>query len=422
MSLRAAIYARVSTDLQRDNYSIPSQIQEILDYAEAHNLSLVGDRFVDPETGKDTLISQSAIPAFVDDYTSTELSRPGLDAALQFSERTGFDVLLVHAIDRLARDPYFRQTIEREFKARGVRVEYALGNYDETPEGEVRKDLDATFAKWENAKRVERCNRGKRRKAEMGKIVVGKAPYGYRLDSNALGGLAICEPEAGTVQMIFSLFVEKRFSLQQIIVELHRLGIKSYHRLDMWAKSTIDQILSNTVYIGYFYYNKTKRVDKKFVPRDPSEWIKIQCAPIVNKDIFEAAQEILKWNSEYKRKVPKRFYMLTGMVFCADCGKPYVSATVTAGRKRPNVHITGYRHIRRQGHCCNKLRRGHILEPLVWERVVNILLNPQSLRAGYEEAIAQEQQKQARQIQHLQTLDAYSGEIVHRIRFMPSSG
>ena len=34
------------------------------------------------------------------------------------------------------------------------------------PEGEVRKDMDATFAKWENAKRVERCNRGKRGKAE----------------------------------------------------------------------------------------------------------------------------------------------------------------------------------------------------------------------------------------------------------------
>ena len=44
------------------------------------------------------------------------------------------------------------------------------------------------------------------------------------------------------------------------------------------------------------------------------------------------------------------------------------------------------------------------MEPLVWERVVNILLNPHSLREGYEQNMEQEQQKQARQIQHIETL------------------
>lgn len=45
-------------------------------------------------------------------------------------------MLIVHTIDRLACDPYFRQTIEREVMAHGARVEYVLGNYDESPEGE----------------------------------------------------------------------------------------------------------------------------------------------------------------------------------------------------------------------------------------------------------------------------------------------
>src|SRR5215211_2486041 len=208
MTVRAAIYARVSTDIQRDNFSIPSQIQEIVEFAKKHNLSLVGDRYVNSETGKDTEKSESAIPAFVDDYTSSELSRPGLDAALSFLDRIGFDILLVHAIDRLARDPYFRQTIEREFMARGARVEYVLGNYDQSPEGEVRKDLDATFAKWENAKRVERMNRGKKRKAEMGKFVSGVSPYGYRLNPNEESGLEVYEPESEIVRLIFRLYVE----------------------------------------------------------------------------------------------------------------------------------------------------------------------------------------------------------------------
>ena len=56
-----------------------------------------------------------------------------------------------------------------EFKKLGVNVEYVLGNYEDSPQGEVRKDLDATFAKWENTKRIEDCNRGKKGKAEAGK-------------------------------------------------------------------------------------------------------------------------------------------------------------------------------------------------------------------------------------------------------------
>src|SRR5215216_3906278 len=169
--MRAAMYPRVSTDIQRGNYSIPSQIKDMMHYADVRNYTLVGDRYVDRENGQDTDNVEGSVPAFVDDYTSTELSRPGLNACLSFLNSTGFDVLIVHTIDRLARDPSFRQTIEGEVESMGARVEYVLGNYDESPEGEVRKDLDATFAKWENAKRVERCNRGKKRKAEIGKFV-----------------------------------------------------------------------------------------------------------------------------------------------------------------------------------------------------------------------------------------------------------
>src|SRR5688572_1333758 len=253
MPQRAAIYARVSTDIQRENYSIPTQVTDLLKHAKLDGYSIVGDQYVHPVTGKDTVKSKEAVPAFVDDYTSTELSRPGLNAALSFLESTGFDVLIVHAIDRLARDPYFRQTIEREFMARGAKVEYFLGNYDETPEGEVKKDLDATFAKWENAKRVERCNRGRKRKAEMGKWVTGTMTYGYRSDPNAFGGMSVYEPEAEVVQMVFSWFVERRLSLKQISIELNRLGVKSYHNHDVWATSSIHRTLVNTAYTGYFY-------------------------------------------------------------------------------------------------------------------------------------------------------------------------
>jgi site-specific DNA recombinase len=123
---------------------------------------LLGNQFVDPQTGRDVVAEfPFAIPAYVNDFTSRELSRPSLDATLSYLEAYGFDIIIVHALDRLAGDPYIRQTLEREFNKRGARVEYVIGGYDETPEGEVRKDLDATFAKWENTKHALRSLRGK---------------------------------------------------------------------------------------------------------------------------------------------------------------------------------------------------------------------------------------------------------------------
>lgn len=406
MNERAAIYARVSSDIQRDNYSIPSQIKEMVNFATQRGYSLVGDRYVDAETGRDSHKKRSAIPAFVDDYTSRELSRPRLDSALLFLESTGFDVLIVHAIDRLARDPYFRQTIEREFIARGARVEYVLGNYEETPEGEVRKDLDATFAKWENAKRVERCNRGKKRKAETGKFVSGIVPFGYRKDEVALGGLAIFEPEAEIVRFIFALFVEKRLSLNQIVKELQSQGTKTYEKKDVWAKSSIHRILENTTYIGYFFYNKYIRQGKRLVFRDQSEWIKINCSPIIEPETFLQAQKLLEDNKAYMRNLSRRFYLLTGMVVCGECNKAYKTQTAKAGKNRRSNDASSYRHRISQGGCLNRSISARILDEMVWDGVTKILWRPESIREGYEQMMEQEQEKRSRQIKHFETLQS----------------
>ena len=127
---RAAIYGRVSTDDQRNNFSIPTQLAACLKLIEEKGYTLVGNLYVDPETGMDAN-NGNGIPAFVDDHSSRELSRPALDMALTYLETDGFDVLLVHALDRLARDPYIRQTLEIEFDKRGAHVSSEWNERDE---------------------------------------------------------------------------------------------------------------------------------------------------------------------------------------------------------------------------------------------------------------------------------------------------
>ena len=89
--------------------------------------------------------------------------------------------------------------------------------------------------------------------------------------------------------------------------------------------------------------------------------------------------------------------MLSGMVFCMNCERPYSATALNGGR-------TGYRHRIKHGHCCNRWRNSQELETLVWNRVVEILLDPSSLRKGYEKMIEEEQEKHARRINHLEAI------------------
>ena len=64
--------------------------------------------------------------------------------------RYGFDVLIVYCLDRLARDPYIRQTLELEFNAKDVKLSMFSADYEElTRQVKFVKIIDATFAKWE---------------------------------------------------------------------------------------------------------------------------------------------------------------------------------------------------------------------------------------------------------------------------------
>lgn len=397
MSKRVALYARVSTDDQRGNYSIPTQISESLEFVESQGYSVVGSQFVDPVTGTDRINGNGSVRAFVDDYTSRELSRPSLDAAIAYLEKEGFDTLLVHSLDRLARDPYIRQTIELELAERGANVEYVLGNYDDSPEGEIRKDLDATFAKWENAKRVERSQRGKRGKAERGLYAASKPPYGYQFDKDSLGGLAIDDYQANVVRRIFDLYSRDE-SVYGIARTLTSEGALNYSGKARWAKSSINRILHNTAYLGTLYYNKTRRNGREV--RDPEEWIEIKVLPIIEQRIFDDAQARIQQNKRRRRREPKRLYLLSGMVICVNCERPYGAEFRTNLKNGAQV----YRHRIRSGHCCNHQISARKLDPAVWDEVVQILLDPDSLKRGYEKSLEQQEVTYARQRSRLKDL------------------
>lgn len=378
---KAIIYARVSTDEQRDNYSIPSQVGECKKYIEAKGYQLVGNRFVDPVTGFDSV---DGIQAFVDDYSSQEENRPALDAAYEYLDLYGFDVVVVLSVDRLDRNIEKFYVHIGQFKP--AKVEFVRESFDDNYTGDFMKAVMAAAAKLDNDMRIDRFNRGKRQKARRGYFVSGKPPYGYIKDRNSMGGLAIDPDTAPLIHQVYDLYLNQGLSINAITKVLNEGPFKPRYS-DKWNLSSVQKILRNSAYIGKIYYNKNKNIDRKMVKRDRAEWIEIAIPPMIDPMLYERSQALLNENRDIRRRRGKRFYLLSGMVICADCGKLFSGQVQRAGYNRRITDGYFYRHSTTYKHCRNQSIMANVLEPLVWDKVQAILLEPEKMKAGHEKAM-----------------------------------
>jgi hypothetical protein len=175
----------------------------------------------------------------------------------------------------------------------------------------------------------------------------------------------------------------------------------SQHR----AKTSINRMLVNTTYIGHFFFNKFKRSGAGLVYKDRADWIRIECDPIINLGMFEKVQRRMKHNKSYIRKHPSRTYLLSGLVICSECERPYMAQTAKANRNRRKNESQTYRHRVVAGHCMNKQISARVLEPIVWDKVLEILSNPASLLEGYEQSLELQRETQSRKISQIEILD-----------------
>ena len=108
--MRAALYARVSTDKQAEKYGIPSQIEAL------RKRSLERDWTLALDGDKD---------AFVDDgYSGAELDRPALNRLRQVAREGRVDVVLAYDPDRLSRKLYHQMILSEEFEKQRIKLEF----------------------------------------------------------------------------------------------------------------------------------------------------------------------------------------------------------------------------------------------------------------------------------------------------------
>jgi site-specific DNA recombinase len=341
MTKRAVLYARVSGDDRKYATSgIESQLADCRRYAAERGYQVVGEVNETPDratSGADWL--------------------PELDRVLKLAQGGGFEVLVVREIDRLARNRFKQMAIEIQLEECGARVEYVIGQFEETAEGRLLKGLMSEFAEYEREKIRERTVRGIIRAVEAGNVVVGgsRAPYGYDLATvDGRRTLVVNDEEAAIVHLIYELYIREGYSMHAIAGFLTEQGIPKpgkglNHRATSrdgtpWEAATVRNILSNETYVGRWHYRKTRtrkaagglQCDDR--PRE--EWLLVSVAAILDEATFVKAAEQRAANRVQAGKQHRRLYLLGGMIHCGHCG--YSATGVT--RKTRAYYLCGARH------------------------------------------------------------------------------
>jgi len=382
--VRAAIYARVSTEAQEQRGTIGSQ----LDVLRA-KVAAAGDELV--------------AELCDDGYSGARLDRPSLDALRDKAEAGVIEVVWCLSPDRLARSYAYQVLILDEFARFGVPVHFAdAPPFEDDPQARLLVQVQGVIAEYEKAKIAERNRRGKLWRSKMGEVISWRAPYGYRRVSRSAeeaAHLVVFEQEAAVVRRVFDDYVSGGCSIREICRRLDADRVPSPTGKTWWGPSMVSRLLGNEAYVGRVYFNRTEaipassptrraRTVKRSRPRE--EWISISCTPVVTDEVFEAAQAVSRDNSKWSpRNLKEDAWLLRGLVVCGVCHvgtnclkRPGQGRDGTAHRYYRCSHADALRVGGEARRCRERNIRADALDNFVFEQLRAALLSPETLHAG----------------------------------------
>ena len=394
----AAIYARVSSERQRQEQTIQSQTVALRELAEQRGL-VVPEQLIFEDDG----------------FSGASLQRPALERLRDRAFEGCFEVVLCHAPDRLARRYAYQVLLLEEFARGGIEVVFAKEPEGSgSPEDELLRQFQGMIAEYERAQIAERCRRGKLHRARAGAVsVLGHAPYGYRYvkkTEHADAFYEIDELEAAILREIFDRYVEQRESITQIARSLTEQGVPTRTGTPHWGPSTIWAILRNPAYTGLAAYGRRRVTGAPAKPMrvtrqrgrhsgrsasehvGPEHWLRIPVPALITEEQQALALDLLERNSRLSRRNTRQPSLLQGILVCRECGHSYYRSSTRS--KAGNVHhyyrCSGADSFRRpEGRVCAARHvRIEEIDELVWTQVLALLENPELINAEIERRLA----------------------------------
>jgi len=381
----AAIYTRVSSDKQKEEMTIASQVDALTEFADREGFE-VPDEWVFQDNG----------------FSGANLIRPGLERIRDLAAEGQIQAVLAYSPDRLSRKYAYQVLLIEELARQGVETAFIKTPQTETPEGQLLLQFQGMIAEYERAQILERTRRGRIYKAKQGQIsALGGAPYGYRYvkkNDEVLACYEIIESEAEVVRMIFEWYTVAGLKISAIRDRLNERGYLTPKNKTHWRRSTIWKVLNNPAYKGKACFGKTCLVPSKKITRitrlrggvrtsdrrqsrlPQEKWIEIPVPAIISEDTFSIAQNFLMENKKLSPRKTIEPSLLQGIVHCQKCSYALSRASNRSRKSQHYYYFCGgsvaSQHPNRKAVCDQKNIRCEILDNIVWSEVLKLLEDP----------------------------------------------
>ncbi len=323
---RVALYVRVSSEEQVQGYSLDAQARAIEAWCAQHGHEIVA-RYRDE--------GRSARSDNLD-------KRPAFKQMLADAEAGRFDVVVVHKLDRFARN----LLVALETLQRLERFDVGFVSLSEqmdftTPIGKVILATLAAFAQYYSDNLSAETKKGKRERKEQG-LYNGLLPFGVAkgphdvpvLDHTPRDGVV---PSEGLL-LAFQLAAAGKTD-REVAQALTAAGYRTSGNrgANPFTKDTVREIIQNRFYVGE-------------LPDGNGGWVPGKHGVLIDPDLFERAQQARLRNVKRPRRVRterRSPWALSGLATCAECGRSLTAYGRSDGKQR--VQCSG----RTQGHGCD---------------------------------------------------------------------
>lgn len=364
-----ALYCRLSRDdeLQGDSNSIIHQKEILKKYADDNGFKNA-EFFVD------------------DGYSGTNFNRPDWLRLLDRINNDEVGTIIVKDMSRLGRD-YLKVGMYTEmlFPEKDIRFIAINSGVDSANQ----QDSDFTpflniINEWYAKDTSKKIRAVIKAKSDAGKPTAPIPVYGFIKDHNDKYHWLVDEDAAEVIKEIFRLAVQGHgpSKIATILTQRKILnptgyknskGIANTHSKDnidpyWWDWSVVSDILSRQEYLGHTVNFKTGRKsykNKKSYINPPSKWVIIKNThdAIIDQETFDIVQR-LKEGRKRANTPMGEMPVLSGMLYCADCGKKlYVCRTKSLQPSAYYYCCSTYR--KRQGLCSAHQIRIKVIDSIV---------------------------------------------------------
>lgn len=293
------IYCRKSSeDEERQVLSIEAQLAELREFARQNGLFIVRE--------------------FTESKTAKEPGREIFNQMLSEIEKGNAEGILAWNPDRLARNSVDGGRIIYLVDTGKIKsLKFPTFWFEATPQGKFMLSVAFGQAKYYTDSLRENILRGIRQKIRRGELSA-KAPLGYFNEPR----LRTIEPDKKTfdkVKKCLEAFATGNYTLSQIRDKMFSLGLVGQRSGKKMSLSSVEHILKNPFYYGYFLYR--------------GELHKGSHKPMISKKLFDKIQKTLKDNGKPRKKRKKKPFLFLNFAVCGECG----------------YSITAERHIKKSG-------------------------------------------------------------------------